>query len=49
MRKHVGWYIKGLPDSSKVRDEVNKLKTKEEIFDLLDEYKNVLEGWNGRK
>lgn len=49
MRKHVGWYIKGLPDSSKVRDQVNKLKTKEEIFDLLDEYKNVLEGWNGRK
>lgn len=49
MRKHVGWYIKGLKDSSKVRDEVNKLKTKEEIFDLLDEYKNVLEGWNGRK
>lgn len=44
MRKHVGWYIKGLPDSSKVRDQVNKLKTKEEIFDLLDEYKNVLEG-----
>ena len=44
MRKHVGWYIKGLSDSSKVRDEVNKLKTKEEIFDLLDEYKNVLEG-----
>lgn len=49
MRKHVGWYIKGLLDSSKVRDQVNKLKTKEEIFDLLDEYKNVLEGWNGRK
>ena len=49
MRKHVGWYIRGLPDSSKVRDEVNKLKNKEEIFDLLDEYKNVLEGWNGRK
>jgi len=44
MRKHVSWYIKGLPDSSKVRDQVNKLKTKEEIFDLLDEYKNVLEG-----
>lgn len=44
MRKHVGWYIKGLLDSSKVRDQVNKLKTKEEIFDLLDEYKNVLEG-----
>ena len=44
MRKHVGWYIKGLPESSKVRDQVNKLKTKEEIFDLLDEYKNVLEG-----
>lgn len=49
MRKHVGWYIKGLPNASKVREKVNTLKTKEEIFSLLDEYKNVLEDENGRE
>ncbi len=49
MRKHVGWYIKGLPGASNVREKVNKLKTKEEIFSLLEEYRNDLEGQNGRK
>ena len=44
MRKHVGWYIKGLPGASNIRDKVNKLKTKEEIFALLKGYKNDLEG-----
>lgn len=49
MRKHVGWYIKGLPNASDVRDKVNRLKSKEEILSLLDNYKNELEEWNGRK
>lgn len=44
MRKHVGWYIKGLENSTKIREEVNKLKSKEEIFDLLEKYKESLEG-----
>lgn len=44
MRKHVGWYIKGLPGASNIREKVNKLKSKEEIFSLLEEYKNDLEG-----
>ena len=44
MRKHVGWYIKGLPQAATFRDRVNKLKTSREIFDLLDEYKEILEG-----
>ena len=44
MRKHVGWYIKGLPGANNIRDKVNKLKTKEEIFALLKGYKNDLEG-----
>lgn len=47
MRKNVGWYIKGLPNAASVRDEVNKLKTKEEIFNLLDNYKKELEEVNG--
>lgn len=44
MRKHVGWYIKGLPGASNIREKVNKVKSKEEIFSLLEEYKNDLEG-----
>lgn len=42
MRKHVGWYIKGLYMSSEYRDRVNKISTSKEIFDLLEEYKKVL-------
>lgn len=42
MRKHVGWYIKGLYMSSEYRHRVNKISTSEEIFDLLEEYKKVL-------
>ncbi|WP_297789941.1 tRNA dihydrouridine synthase DusB [uncultured Anaerococcus sp.] len=49
MRKHVGWYIKGLPQSSLYRDRVNKLKTSKEIFDLLDEYRQYLEDNYDRK
>ena len=49
MRKNVGWYIKGLPNAASVRDQVNKLKTKEEIFNLLNEYKKELEEVNGWK
>ena len=49
MRKHVGWYIKGLPNATKVREKVNTLKTKEEIFSLLEEYKSDLEEENGRE
>lgn len=49
MRKNVGWYIKGLANAASVRDEVNKLKTKEEIFKLLDDYKKELEEVNGWK
>ena len=43
MRKHVGWYLKSLPNATKIRAKVNTLKSKEEIFKLLDEYKNYLE------
>ena len=46
MRKHVGWYIKGLYMSSEYRDRVNKIHTSEEIFDLLDEYRKILGDYN---
>ncbi|MDO5048026.1 MAG: tRNA dihydrouridine synthase DusB [Anaerococcus sp.] len=43
MRKHVGWYIKGLPSAASFRKRVNTARTSKEIFDLLDEYERYLE------
>ena len=44
MRKHLSWYIKGLENSSKIRDLVNKLNTIEEVMDALEKYKSTLKG-----
>lgn len=40
MRKHIAWYVKGLKDSTKIRDKINTVKTKEEITTCLTEYFN---------
>ncbi len=42
MRKHISWYLKGMKNSSYVKDKVNKLTNKKEIIDTLNEYKNML-------
>lgn len=42
MRKHICWYLKNLPNSSKVRQVVNTLETKEEVINTLQEYFNEL-------
>ena len=38
MRKHIAWYVKGLPESTKIREKVNTIKTEQEITDCLTEY-----------
>jgi tRNA-dihydrouridine synthase B len=38
MRKHVAWYIKGLPNSARVREQVNRTRTAGELSELLREY-----------
>ena len=38
MRKHIAWYVKGLPESTKIREKVNTIKTQDEITDCLTEY-----------
>jgi nifR3 family TIM-barrel protein len=43
MRKHVAWYIKGLPHSARVRDEVNHARTTEALAELLRGYLEELE------
>ena len=36
MRKHVAWYTKGLKGSAKLRDEINKVESYEELEELLN-------------
>jgi tRNA-dihydrouridine synthase B len=38
MRKHVAWYIKGLPHSARVREQVNRTRSVEEMAGLLSGY-----------
>ena len=38
MRKHIAWYLKGLKGSAKVRDEINKITSYEEVITRLNEY-----------
>jgi tRNA-dihydrouridine synthase B len=43
MRKHVAWYVKGLPHSARVREQVNRTRSVEEMARLLREYLDELE------
>lgn len=38
MRKHIAWYVKGMKDSTKIREQVNKIETKKEMEDCITEY-----------
>lgn len=42
MRKHLGWYIKGLPHAARARQAINEAKTREEIEAILT---SVTRGW----
>jgi len=43
MRKHVAWYIKGLPHSARVREQVNRTRSAAELADLLRAYLGELD------
>ena len=36
IRTHALWYIKGLPGSATIKNQICSTKTKEEMFDILD-------------
>ncbi len=38
MRKHVAWYIKGLPHSHRVREQVNRTRSAAEMVELMQLY-----------
>lgn len=39
-RKHLSWYTKGMPNSAKLRGRINSVKTKEELFALMESMKD---------
>ncbi len=38
MRKHISGYTKGMPNSSVVREYINRIEDKEELIQALTEY-----------
>lgn len=38
MRKHLGWYIKGLPGAARIRQAINNEDTREGVARILEEY-----------
>lgn len=38
MRKHLGWYLKGMKKSARLRDEINKLESAKEVVGRLEAY-----------
>ncbi len=43
MRKHIAWYLKGLKNSTYVKDKINREENIEEVIKILKEYFNLLE------
>ena len=42
MRKHLSWYLKGMPYASKIKDKINQSIDKNEVDNILNEYLNDL-------
>lgn len=38
MRKHIGWYLKGIPNAARVRDLINTVRTSAEVERILLEF-----------
>ena len=42
MKKHIGWYLKGMKESTGVRDRINRLNSRDEMVESLLEYEQYL-------
>jgi tRNA-dihydrouridine synthase len=40
MRAHASWYLKGLRGSASVKNKINQTNNKEEMIQVLLDYKN---------
>jgi tRNA-dihydrouridine synthase len=43
MRKHVAWYVAGLPGATYMRARVNEVATSDELLALIAEYRAYVE------
>ncbi len=43
MRKHMCWYLKNLKESSKIREQVNRIEDTQELINCLEKYFKSLE------
>ena len=41
IRKHIAWYVKGMPNASEMRDKINSVESEEEFKRILKKYFNV--------
>lgn len=39
IRKHIGWYIKGMKNATSIRNRINRINDKNELIEVLYEYK----------
>jgi len=39
MRKHIGWYVKGMKSSTELKNVINYVNTSEKVLEILLEYK----------
>ncbi len=46
MRGHAAWYIKGLTQATQIKKEISSVSTKQELVDLISNYKKSLESHN---
>ena len=42
MRSHIAWYVKGMPYQKEIKNQVFKANNKEEIMEILDNYRKKL-------
>ena len=42
-RKHIAWYIQGMPGSARLRARVNGFASRNEVAEALEEYITALE------
>lgn len=42
MRKHIGWYIKGIPGCTAIKERVNVEKDSRKVIEILEQYKSTV-------
>ena len=38
IRKHIAWYVKGMPNATVIRDKINSVETEDDFKNILKEY-----------